>query len=143
MTIKLASFVAILWVLSSVPASAACMVGDLKFRTADERQRNPQKSLQIEVPDEAVGKYAAEGFSVVECTKTRAEREQYRNHICEVADFGNTAVQNQLAVYFPDRPENLCAAAEALIGKRPAKGMDNEAEEVAPVLDDPEPLPEG
>lgn len=65
--------------------------------------------------------FEAKGFSRISCQEAGLTRAtdllEYRNRVCEMAAYGNGAIQNQIERAIGERPAVLCANAEWFMGR--------------------------
>jgi len=85
-------------------ATAQCVVRT--FKDADNVDR-PEKLV---IPSAEVSDYTALGFTPAACGAIDVAT--YRDQICNLAKFGNDAVQNRLTQVLGARPEKMCTSAE-------------------------------
>lgn len=78
------------------------------------------KTFVVPATTRAAAMFEKKGFRQVECSASgmtdSARLRAWRDEVCELASFGNVAVQNQLERAFGERPAVLCALAERLGG---------------------------
>lgn len=72
----------------------------------------------------------AKGFAVTDCTladlATAEKKQGWRDRVCEMAAFGNEAVQNQFERALGARPAVLCGSAELVAGQWRGRGAGKE-----------------
>jgi len=85
-------------------ATAQCVVRT--FKDADHVDR-PEKLV---IPSAEANDYAALGFTPTACGTIDVAT--YRDQMCNLATFGNDAVQNRLAQVLGARPDKMCASAK-------------------------------
>jgi len=85
-------------------ATVQCVVRT--FKDADNVDR-PEKLV---IPSAQANDYATQGFTPTACGTIDVAT--YRDQICNLAMFGNDAVQNRLAQILGARPDKMCASAK-------------------------------
>ena len=108
---------------SSTPVQAvttACMRGSAAKRDASGSKTDDQAYALIVPARDAAG-FKKKGFVEVPCEnsslKDAKAKADWRDEVCELAAFGNEAVQNQLERALGERPAVLCGTAEQVAGE--------------------------
>lgn len=112
--------------------AAICMVRE-RPDNANVEASERGKLYHVVVAAEDQDRFAKRGFIAVPCEESeRTEQEAkelYRDEACELAAFGNTAVQRQLAKSIGESPSALCASAQKAMGKWKGKKRTRPQEE--------------
>jgi hypothetical protein len=102
-----------------VASEQVCMVRALRDVPQVPRERQGQP-VNVLASSRSAKALEEKGFAQVECTSARlalgSEADTWRDEICELAAFGNIAVQNQLETALGERPAVLCAMAQEVAG---------------------------
>ena len=116
------------------PADAAqlapvCMTGT--WRDVEQvRAENKGKKFPMVVAARDVPALQGAGFEIVECKTSdlasEPKRTAWRDQVCEMAAYGNEAVQNQLERALGARPAVLCGSAELAVGQWHPKAKSEE-----------------
>ena len=105
--------------LSAEDLVPICMSGEWRdVPQVSEAKRG--QAFRIVVATRDVLTLEAKGFEITDCTVadlvTADKRRSWRNYVCEMAAYGNEAVQNQFERAMGARPGVLCASAELVTG---------------------------
>ncbi|HWT31684.1 MAG TPA: hypothetical protein VN240_11740 [Propylenella sp.] len=112
--------------LVAVPASAACMHGQLQAVEAVAAE-DRGKTFEVLVADSDVEKLRRHGFEITECQgqmRSADAQVSARDAVCELAYSGNEAVQEQLRRILGVHPALLCRTAERVAGPWAGKKID-------------------
>jgi hypothetical protein len=103
----------------AAPASAACM--KVTYQNVPQvAQEDRGRDFEVVVPDRLLPMLEAEGLEEVACEpalKTAEGRQAKRDEICELAHWGNSAVQEQIRRAWGVHPGLLCLAVETEVGR--------------------------
>jgi hypothetical protein len=105
--------------LSGTAAHAACMVRPLSDVAQVPKEKVGQP-FYILVSDADAKEFADQGFAPSDCPRELADpagQERFRDEVCKMASFGNSAVQWQFTAALGTRPGAICRAASAVAGK--------------------------
>lgn len=115
---------------TEVAKSPVCMARAFGDVPQVSRERQAQV-YYVAAPSSMSKSLAAKGFTAVDCETaqlaTPTAIAAWRDQTCELAAFGNAAVQNQLETALGERPGVLCAMAQVLVGpwdRKRAKGIE-------------------
>ena len=95
---------------------------------AQVRAENRGKKFPMVVAASDVPALEGAGFEQVDCNvsdlASEPRRTAWRDQVCEMAAYGNEAVQNQLARALGEQPAVLCGSAELALGQWQPKTKD-------------------
>jgi len=104
---------------SAEQAPPVCMRGAWRDVPQVAKARRGQ-AIEMVVSGRDVRSLEKKGFAQVDCAETTMSaveaRAGWRDQICEMAAFGNEAVQNQFERALGARPAVLCGSAELVAG---------------------------
>jgi hypothetical protein len=104
---------------ASVDTTPACMTGSLQ-NVEQVKQANKGKRFPIIIAVSDVPLLESVGFERIECSasvlNSQAKRTAFRDRVCELAAYGNEAVQDQVEKAVGVDSGVLCGSAELAVG---------------------------
>ncbi len=113
--------------LTTEQKAPVCLTGAWRDVPQVERSQRGQP-LQVVVAETDAPGLEKRGFVRTECASVDLaasdKRGAWRDQVCEMAAFGNEAVQNQFEKALSARPAVLCGSAELVAGQWRGQGAD-------------------